>query len=62
MTRFIWVRDKNEIEYYVNVYHIVRVYGSYVELQNDKIIWLFNEGKGYDTAEDVIAKIQAALA
>ena len=70
MTRFIWVRDRDNIEHYVNVDHIIRVtkipaHGSYsasayVILRDKKEIGLSNDK--YDTADDVIAKIQVASA
>lgn len=79
MSRFIWVRDYDKREHYINVNHIARVTKvppfngplkspgySYI-IVNDgttgtggKEIRLFNDE--YDTVEDVIAKIQIALA
>ena len=75
MTRFIWVRDNDKREHYINVRHIVRVTKvqpnamlksagyAYIVLNdgspNGKTINLFNDE--YDTVEDVIAKIQVAL-
>jgi hypothetical protein len=65
MTKFIWVRDANNTEHYVNVNHIVRVTkipvrGSYIMLRDEKTIRLSTDT--YDTADDVITKIQVASA
>jgi hypothetical protein len=70
MTRFIWVRDADNIEHYVNVNHILRVtkvpaHGSfsatgYIILRDGKEIYLSNDK--HDTADDIIAKIGVALA
>jgi hypothetical protein len=70
MTRFIWVRDCNKVEHYVNVEHIIRVkkvpaHGqfsamAYVILRDEKEIVLSQDT--YDTADEVIAKIGVALA
>ena len=69
MTRFIWVRDIDKRDHYLNVNHIVRVTkiaahgqfsaSAYIMLRDGKEISLFTDT--YDTADDVIAKIQAAL-
>ncbi len=70
MTRFIWVRDMNKVDHYINVRHIERVtkvpaQGSYA----DSGYIIMNKGKEislstetYDTADEVIAKIQMAMA
>ena len=70
MTRFIWIRDRNKVEHYVNVEHIIRVtkvpaHGqlsamAYVILRDEKEIGLSIDK--HDTADDVIAKIGVALA
>ena len=70
MTRFIWVRDRDKIDHYINVDHIVRVTkhpargqfsaASYLTLIKDGEISLSLDT--YDTADDVITKIQVALA
>lgn len=70
MTRFIWIRDRDKIDHYVNVDHIIGVtkipaHGefsamSYVILRDKKEISLSLDK--YDTADDVIAKIQVASA
>ena len=70
MTRFIWVRDRDKVDHYVNVDHIIRVtkvpaHGqfsamAYVILRDKKEIGLSTDK--YDTADDVIAKIGVALA
>jgi len=64
MTRFIWVRDIDSREHYINVNHIVHVTGgrfdAYIMLRDGKTIRLSTDD--YDTAEDVIAKIQVASA
>ena len=70
MTRFIWIRDRDKIDHYLNVNHIIRVtkvpaHGSipateHIILRDGKEIRLSTDK--YDTAEDVIAKIQAAMA
>ena len=73
MTRFIWIKDEDKRDHYVNVNHIIRVTKvaargqffayEYVILRDGKEIRLTTEqGHTYDTAEDVIEKIQAALA
>lgn len=70
MTRFIWVRDRDKIDHYVNVDHIIRVtkipaYGqfsaaAYIILRDKKEIRLSDDK--FDTADDVITKIQVASA
>ena len=75
MNKFIWVRDRDKREHYINIDHIVRVtkveskqvgYGNYVYLvmndirEGSKSIDLSKDE--FDTYEDVIAKIQQALA
>ena len=70
MNKFIWVRDRNKIEHYINVDHIIRVtkvpaHGAY---SPSAYIVLAKEGEitlsqdEFDTYENVIAKIQQALA
>lgn len=74
MTRFIWVRDINKVDHYINVNNITRVTKapgsdviaaySYL-IVNDgtvggKVITLSQDK--YDTADDVITKIQVASA
>jgi len=69
MTRFIWVRDADLQDHYLNVKHIIRVtqvlaHGinpalSTIILSNGNPIRLSFDN--YDTAEDVIAKIQMAM-
>lgn len=73
MTRFIWVKDRDGSEHYLNVASIARVtkvpakrdghYGgySYIRTNSGEDYSLINE-KGYDTYEDIISKIQVALA
>lgn len=75
MTRFIWVRDRDKHDHYISVNHIARVTkvppnstlkssgrayivvndgtdgGKYIQLSHDT----------YDTADDIIAKIQVAM-
>ena len=68
MTKFIWVRDCDKVEHYINVDHIVRVtkipahgvYGSstYLVLKDDRIYLSQDE---FDTYEEVISKIQSVL-
>ena len=70
MTKFIWVRDRDKIEHYINVDHIIRVTkipargefsaASYLTLIKDGEISLSVDK--HDTADDVIAKIGVALA
>ena len=71
MTRFIWVRDKDKVDHYINVDHIARVSkvprhgtfsaSSYIIMTDGKReISLSTET--YDTADEVIAKIQMASA
>jgi len=69
MTKFIWVRDANKFEHYVNVDHIIRVTkmpahgkysaSAYIILRDEKEIRLSSDE--YDTVDEVITKIQAAL-
>jgi hypothetical protein len=69
MTKFIWVRDREKREHYINVDHIINVTkipahgvysaGSYLVLIKEREIALSQDE--FDTYEDVIAKIQAAL-
>ena len=70
MTRFIWVRDKDKVDHYINVRHIQRVtkvpaQGNY----HSSAFIMMNHGREisrstetYDTADEVIAKIQMAMA
>jgi hypothetical protein len=70
MTRFIWVRDRNKVDHYINVDHIIRVTkvpahgqfsaASYLTLIKDGEISLSLDK--FDTADDVITKIQVASA
>lgn len=70
MTKFIWVRDRDKIDHYLNVNHIIRVtkvpaHGSfseaaYIMLRDGKEIGLSTDK--FDTADEVIAKIGVALA
>ncbi len=67
MTKFIWVRDRDKIEHYINVDHIVKVtkvpahgvhgVSSYLVLIKEGEIGLSQDE--FDTYEDVISKIQA---
>ncbi len=70
MNKFIWVRDRDKVERYINVDHIIAVtkvpaHGVY---SDSAYIVLVKEGEislsqdDFDTYEDVIAKIQQALA
>jgi len=72
MTRFIWIKDIDNVDHYVNVNHIIRVtkvpsHGSfsaagYIILCDRKEIQLSNkQGHLYDMADDVISKIQVAM-
>lgn len=68
MTRFIWVRDSDKTDHYINVDHIIRVTkrpargqfcaGAWIILRDAKEIHLSQDE--YDTADDVITKIQVA--
>lgn len=68
MNKFIWVRDREKKEHYVNIDSIIRVtkvpayghYGifSYIRLSDKTTIDLANDT--YDTYENVIEKIQQA--
>lgn len=70
MTRFIWVTDREKTEHYININHIIDVkkipvHGSdpayeYIVLRDEKNIILSTDN--FDTADDVIAKIQIAMA
>ena len=70
MTRFIWVRDRDKVDHYINVDHIIRVTkipargqfyaASYLTLIKDGEISLSLDN--FDTADDVIAKIGVASA
>lgn len=73
MTRFIWVKDLDKRDHYLNVNHIVRVTKvpaymhtrecAYLILRDGKELALSSEqGHTYDTADDVITKIQVAMA
>ena len=73
MTRFIWVKDGNKTDHYLNVNHIVQVtkvaasfnFSAYafIILCDGKEIRLSTEqGHMYDTVDDVVAKIQVAMA
>jgi hypothetical protein len=68
MNKFIWVRDRDKTEHYINVDHIVRVvnihsHGVYSAaaylVLTDKTLHLSQDD--FDTYEDVISKIQAAV-
>lgn len=69
MTRFIWVTDRDKTEHYINVNHIIDVkkipaHGSYsaseyIVLRDEKLINLSTDK--FDTADEVIAKIQVAM-
>jgi len=70
MTRFIWVRDRDKVERYINVDHIIAVTkvpahgaysaSAYIVLVKGGEIALSEDN--FDTYEDVIAKIQVASA
>ena len=70
MSKFIWVRDRDKREHYINVDHIIAVtkvpaHGvysgyAYIVLAKEGEIHLSEDE--FDTYEDVIAKIQQALA
>ena len=70
MTRFIYVRDNVGITHYINVNHIIHVtkytaadFGAelgYIYLRDGKEVLL--SADKFDTVEDVITKIQAAMA
>ena len=69
MANFIWVRERGDIDHYINVNHIARVTkvppkghytgSAYMTMSDGKreITLSLDE---YDTADDVIAKIQQA--
>jgi hypothetical protein len=73
MDMFIWVRDKDKVEHYINTHHILRVtkvpagatWGEYSYiLMNDgfekrKTINLSRDD--YDTYDEVISKIDSAV-
>jgi hypothetical protein len=73
MNKFIWVRDRDKCEHYINIDHIVRVtkveskqigYSDYAYLvlndvrEGSKSIDLSKDD--FDTYQDVINKIQVA--
>jgi len=70
MTRFIWVRDYDKRDHYINVDHIIEVTkvaargqfsaSAYIVLRDGKEISLSTDT--YDTADEVIYKIGVALA
>jgi len=70
MNKFIWVRDRDKVERYINVDHIIAVTkvsahgvynaSAYIVLVKEGEITLSQDE--FDTYEDVIAKIQQALA
>ena len=68
MNKFIWVRDRDKVEHYINVDHIVRVtsihaHGVYTAsaylVLKDTTLYLSQED--FDTYQDVISKIQASV-
>jgi hypothetical protein len=63
MSNFIWVRDINKTQHYVNVNHIIRVTKvlkeHYLLLIDGIILHLSNDpAVGYDTYDEIIAKIR----
>ncbi len=70
MNKFIWVRDRDGTEHFVNANHILRVtrvpahgtYGeaAYILLKDTSQIWLRNDS--FDTYQDIITKIEQASA
>ena len=74
MSRFIWIKDRDGREHYVNVKHIIRVTkvpagsgtlkspGYAYVVTDERAEFTLSNDKGYDTYEDIIAKIQAAMA
>lgn len=66
MSKFIWVRDRDKREHYINIDHIIRVTKvpssanlsdyAYIILNDGKTIELSKDI--FDTYQDVIAKIQ----
>ena len=71
MIKFIWIRDSDNVEHFVNVHHIVRVckvpangkfsaYAYVILHEASREIVLSNDK--YDTFNDVVAKIQGPLA
>ena len=67
MSKFIWVRDRDKVEHYINIDHIIRVakhhsHGVYSAaaylVLTDKTLHLSEDD--FDTYEEVISKIQAA--
>ena len=70
MTRFIWVKDRDKIDHYVNVDHIIKVTkvaargqfsaSAYIVLRDGKEIGLSTDT--CDTVDEVIYKIGVALA
>jgi hypothetical protein len=69
MNKFIWIRDRDKVERYINVDHIIAVTkvpahgaysaSAYIVLVKEGEIFLSQDE--FDTYEDVIAKIQQAL-
>jgi len=69
MSKFIWVRDRDKREHYLNVDHIIRVSKapdsgqffaySYIFLRDGKDISLSLDE--FDTYEDIIAKIGTSI-
>ena len=74
MTRFIWVRDCEKKDHFINVKHIARVTKSPAQGAISEYAYIIiNDGTvggkyiglskdTFDTAEDVISKIQVAMA
>lgn len=71
MTRFIWVRDRDKVDHYINVDHIARLskvppqgnfHGAAYMIMIDDKREISLSTETYDTADDVIAKIQQASA
>lgn len=70
MNKFIWVRDREKKQHYINIDNIVRVtkvtsenkpnHFSYIKLVDNTYLDLSNDE--YDTYEDVIEKINQVQA
>lgn len=66
MSKFIWVRDREKIEHYINVDHIIDVkkIPAHGKFSASAYIILAKEGEiglsqdEFDTYEDVISKLQ----
>lgn len=73
MSKFIWVKDRDGREHYINTSQIVRVTNvpktrsnlsiggyAYIRVAGGEDFTLVTNESGYDTFADIVAKIQEA--